>query len=105
MTVKAAIEAMRHDSQVWDQVSSVARRAAEEADALTLGGSHLSWASVPTGLLHSYAEIQQKVAALLAEGAAVLGELSITLDEVATAYELSDERAAARFKGVWDVRG
>lgn len=104
MTVKAAIDALRHDSALWDNVARVTNRAGQEAGALTLGESALSWASVPTGLLSTYAEIQQKTTMLLGEATTVYTGLSTALDKVATAYEVSDENAAAQLKGVWDVR-
>jgi hypothetical protein len=104
MTVTAAISALRHDSGVWDEVAEVTRRAGQEAGALALGESALSWASVPTGLLATYAEIQQKVAALMGEATEVYADLSTALDKVASAYELSDANAAMNLKGVWDVR-
>jgi len=104
MSVAVAIGALRHDSGVWDQVAVVTRQAGQEAAALSLRESQLSWASVPTGLLGTYAEIQDKVARLLGEANQVYSELSVALDKVANAYELSDENAATRLKGVWDVR-
>lgn len=104
MSVTAAISALRHDSGVWDEVSAVTRQAGQEAAGLTLGESQLSWASVSTGLLSTYAEIQNKVVMLLGEADQVYRDLSIALDKVATAYELSDENAAIQLKGVWDVR-
>jgi hypothetical protein len=89
---------------MWDEVSSVTRRAGQEAAELSLGESQLSWASAATGLLGTYAEIQNKVVMLLGEATTVYSDLSIALDQVASAYELSDENAARQFKGVWDVR-
>ncbi|MCO8274213.1 type VII secretion target [Actinoplanes sp. TRM 88003] len=104
MTLKAAIQALRVDAATWDETSGVLSHAAGEAGALTLTEGDLSWASRPTGLLDTYAEIQAKVAALLAQGARTHAELARTLDQVATAYERDDEEAAARLGGVWDVR-
>ena len=104
MTVTAAISALRHDSAMWDEVARVTRLAGQEAGDLTLGESQLSWASVASGLLSSYAEIQSKAVRLLGEATTVYSGLSTTLDQVASEYERSDERAAAKFKGVWDVR-
>jgi len=104
MTVTAAISALRHDSGVWDEVSRVTRLAGQEAGALALGESQLSWASVASGLLGTYAEIQGKVVMLLGEATTVYSDLSTALDQVASAYELSDENAALKLKGVWDVR-
>jgi hypothetical protein len=104
MSVAAAISALRHDSGVWDEVSGVTNRAGQEAGVLSLGESQLSWASVPTGLLGTYAEVLDKVVMLLGEATTVYRDLSATLDKVASAYQLSDENAARQFKGVWDVR-
>lgn len=103
MTLVAAISALRHDSGIWDDVSAVTSRAAQDAQALTLGESELSWASNPTGLLQTYAEIQFKVATLLGEATKVYTDLSTALDKVAYAYQLNDEAAAKRLKGVWEV--
>ena len=104
MTVKAAINALRRDADLWDQVARVTDRAGQEAGALVLGESQLSWASVPSGLLDTYADIQRKTAILLGEATRVYSDLGATLDKVANAYKVSDENAAAQLKGVWDVR-
>jgi hypothetical protein len=104
MTVRAAIEALRHDVGVWDRVSQVTDAASQEAHGLTLSEADLSWAANYTALLGTYAEIQRKTAALLCEATTVYTGLSAALDKVADAYELSDERAAKQLGGVWDVR-
>ena len=104
MTVAAAISALRHDAGVWDEVAAETGRAGQEAGALALGESQLSWASMQTGLLSTYAEAQEKVVVLLGEATRVYTDLSTALDQVASAYELSDDNAARKFKGVWDVR-
>ena len=77
--------------------------AAQAPDTLTLTEDDLSWASRPTGLLDSYADIQHKVGALLREGSTVHSGLSTTLDRVLRDYQLNDEDAARKLKGVWDV--
>ncbi len=104
MTLQVAIEALRADAEVWDGVAAVVGRAGQEAGSLGLGESELSWAANPTGLITTYAEIQQKAARLLGEGAQALGRLGAALDSVAMAYERDDEDAARRLKGTWDVR-
>jgi hypothetical protein len=104
VTVKAAIEALRHDVGVWDRVAQVTNVASQEAHGLTLSEADLSWAGSYTALLDTYAEIQQKTATLLSEATTVYTGLSAALDKVADAYELSDGRAATQLKGVWDVR-
>ncbi|MCY1141172.1 hypothetical protein OWR29_24500 [Actinoplanes sp. Pm04-4] len=104
MTLKAALEALHTDAAMWDETSGVLSRASEEASALTLTEAQLSWASVPTGLLTTYAEMQAKAEALLRQGSQVHADLARTLDEVAAAYERDDEEAATRLGGVWEVR-
>jgi hypothetical protein len=104
MSVEAAISALRQDADMWDRVAGVTNQAGQEANALALSETQMSWASIPTGLLGTYAEIQQKVAMLLGEATQVHRDLSTALDQVAGAYELSDENAAKQLKGVWDIR-
>jgi hypothetical protein len=104
MTVKAAIEALRHDVDVWDGVSRVTDVAGQDARGLTLTENDLSWAGNYTALQGTYDEIQLKVATLLGEATTVFTGLSTALDKVADAYQLSDTKAAADLLGVWDVR-
>jgi hypothetical protein len=104
MTVEAAIGALRHDAGLWDEVAHVTDRAARAARGLGLTEGDLSWASVNTPLLGTYLGIQQNTARLLDEATDVYLRLKTTLLEVADAYEASDQDAAQRLKGVWDVR-
>jgi hypothetical protein len=104
MTLKAALDALHHDVGVWDQVSRVTDLAGQEAQGLQLSENDLSWAANHTALLGTYAEAQARTAMLLGEATEVFSKLSTALDQVAAAYEASDERAAADLKGVWDLR-
>ena len=104
MSFKAALEALTQDAAVWSDVSKVTGSAAQKAESLSLGEADLSWASHPTGLLDTYAEIQAKVARLLREGATVYDDLSVTLIDVRNQYQASDETAARKLEGVWDIR-
>ncbi|MBG0560771.1 hypothetical protein [Actinoplanes aureus] len=87
-----------------EQVASVTRQAAYQASLLTLGPGELSWASLPTGLLDTYTELQRKVVMLLEEASEVYSGLSAKLDQVAYEYEANDERAARDLEGVWEPR-
>jgi hypothetical protein len=104
MTLKAALDALHRDAASWEQVAAVTRQAAHEASQLTLSAHELSWASLPSGLLDTYAELQMKVVTLLEEASGVYGGLTAKLDKVAYEYETNDERAARELEGVWDVR-
>lgn len=104
-TVKAAIEALRHDADMWDQVAAVTRLSGDEARTeLTLTEADLSWAGNGTGLIGLYAQVQTKIADLLGQATKTQQQLSAALDQVASAYQASDKNAATELKGVWDVR-
>lgn len=102
-TVKAAIKALHDDAKQWKGVADTLSKAQGAANGLTLGVGPLSWASRDTGLATTYEEIRVKVARLLGEGKSNMDSLGHALEKVAKAYEKSDEDAARRMKGVWDV--
>lgn len=104
MSLTAAIQALRADAGIWQDVATTTSGAARAADGLTLSEGELSWASRPTGLLDTYEEIRAKVARLLTEATTNFSSLSSTLNRVATAYETSDQAALSRMRGVWDAR-
>jgi len=104
MSVKASIDALREDAGLWDQVSSTASSAATAARTLGLTETSMSFAAGQTGLLDTYNALTERIAGLLAEGAASQYQLAATLDRVATDYTASDSRAATRYRGVWDVK-
>ena len=93
MTLKAALDALRSDAASWEQVASVTRQAAYQASLLTLGPGELSWASLPTGLLDTYTELQLKVVMLLEEASEVgRGSIfTLTLPAEAPASPVRDD--------------
>jgi hypothetical protein len=104
MTLKASLDALRRDSASWEEVAAVTRQATHEASLLTLTAHDLSWASLETGLLDTYIELQRKVVTLLEEATEVYTALSVKLDKVAYEYETNDEEAARKLEGVWEPR-
>ena len=102
MTLQASIKAMHDDAGKWQDVSKTTNSAAQTAQGLTLSKVQLSWLSDDVGLLSSYEEIRAKAETLLHEATTTLSDLGTTLDQVANAYEQSDEKASNKFKGVWD---
>jgi hypothetical protein len=104
MSLKASIDALRDDAGVWDQVSAATSGAGTAAGTLGLTETSMSFAASRTGLLDTYNALTDRVAGLLAEGGDVQYRLAGALDRVATDYEASDERAAAKYRGVWDVK-
>jgi excreted virulence factor EspC (type VII ESX diderm) len=104
MTLKAAIDALRNDAAVWDEVASTTSGAGTAAAGLGLTEADMSFGAGQTGLVTTYNALKDRVARLLTEGGQVQHELAVTLDRVAGAYEASDERAAGKFEGVWVVK-
>jgi hypothetical protein len=104
MSLTASIDALRNDAEVWDQVSSATSGAGSAAGTLGLTETSMSFAAGRTGLLDTYNALTDRVAGLLAEGGEIQYRLAGALDRVATDYEASDERAAAKYHGVWDVK-
>lgn len=104
MTLKASLEAIRSDAASWDETAQVVGRAGFEASGLTLTAVELSWASLQSGFLDTYAELQAKTVRLLGEAETAYSSLCLRLDEVATAYEVNDEQAAQDLQGEWEVR-
>jgi hypothetical protein len=104
MTLQAAIDALRSDAALWDQIGGATSSAGTAAGLLGLTETTMSFAADRTGLLGTYNALTTRLAGLLDDGGDVQHQLSITLDQVAAAYEANDERAAARFQGVWEVK-
>ena len=77
--------ASRGGGLAWGAAGGAAATAgaAERTAGLVLGESHLSWASVPTGLLDTYEQIRAKAGRLLAEANA--GTSSLESHELKTA--------------------
>ena len=104
MTLKAAIDALRHDATVWDEVGSTTSGAGTAAAGLGLTETDMSFGAGQTGLVATYNALKDRVAHLLTDGGRVQQKLAVTLDQVASTYEASDERAANKFEGVWVVK-
>ncbi|MEV4754454.1 hypothetical protein AB0J86_04945 [Micromonospora sp. NPDC049559] len=102
MTLKAAIEALYYDADIWEDISGVTNEASSAAAGLTLTEGQLSWACIPTGLLDTYEAIRAKAQMLLTEGTTNMSDMAATLRKVAKAYEISDESASRRFDGEWE---
>ncbi|BCJ41088.1 hypothetical protein GCM10010168_46140 [Actinoplanes ianthinogenes] len=103
MTLRVALDALRHDADTWERVSHVTKLAADEASGLGLTAHEVSEMVARTPFLATYQEIQEKTARLLAQAGEKTLDLCVTLHRVADLYERNDEDAAEQLKGVWDV--
>ena len=102
MSLKVAIDALRTDAALWDEIGSAVSSAGSAAGLLGLSETTMSFAAERTGLLATYNALADRMADLLTDAGTVHHRLAVTLDQAAAAYEANDERAAARFRGVWD---
>jgi hypothetical protein len=102
LSFKVAIEKMRDDATKWEGVGDATAQAANSAKSFTLAETDLSWASAQTGLLDTYAQIQEHTYRLLDDGTSVIYSLMRALRDAAQAYADSDTDGERRFKGVWD---
>jgi predicted DNA repair protein MutK len=76
--VFAATDAIRADASVWSQMAEQLDDAAQVAASLSLTAFHFSFVGHLVGMDDMYADLQQRVASLLTQGAT-------TFDEIATA--------------------
>jgi hypothetical protein len=103
MTLRVALDAMRHDADTWERVSNTTKLAADQASRLGLTPHEVSEVVARTEFLVAYQEIQEKAARLLAEAGQSTLDLCVTLHLVADLYTRNDEDAAQKLKGVWEV--
>lgn len=104
MTLKAALEALRSDAQVWSGIADTTETASRATDNLCLGEGDLSFASVSTGVLSQYEAVRAKAKQLLDQATTGCDGMSNALLSAASAYEISDEFGSSRLKGVWDPK-
>lgn len=102
MTLKAAIDALYHDANAWEDIASVTNTASGAAAGLALDEGTMSWASISTGLVGTYEEVRAKAQRLLTEGTTNMNDMANTLRVVGKAYETSDESASKRFDNEWE---
>jgi len=99
--VTAAIKALNDEAATWSTSAHTMRTAAAAAGWLSLGEGELSWASRPTGLVDTYALVQQKVNTLLGEGADTFDALSKAIATAAAGYQKDEDNAVHRTRNVW----
>jgi hypothetical protein len=104
MSVTVGLEALGHDSGLWDGVSSTLSAASAAASGLTLSMTSLSWAAGEEGLVDVYEEARARVQRLCTEGATETGVISSTLLQVKAAYESSDTTQKAAYDGMWEPK-
>jgi hypothetical protein len=99
--VRVSLAAIRTDAQAWEDVGREVQVAADTAAALQLRGLHFSYFADRLGMTSLYQEVQQRIVALLNEGAAVHKDIATRLRAAADGYERADETAERQQRGVF----
>lgn len=104
MSMQVSLDALAADAVLWEGVSGTLGSASRSAAGLTLSSASLSWAAEEVGLVDVYEAARARVERLLREGEAETDTIAVTLRQVRTAYESSDENERAVYRGAWEPK-
>lgn len=99
--IEVAIETLRQGGATWQQNADVMQAASLAATAQSLGPFELSAHASITGLVETYALLQEKVATLLHQGAHNFEEIGAALKIAANGYEQDEIDAVHRMRGIY----
>jgi hypothetical protein len=102
MTIDVAIEALREDAGEWEAVSADLATQGAAAGGITVPA--LAFGTLASGAAAAYETAASAIADALVSGGRETAAAAATLRHVATAYQTSDELAAAAFAGEWEVQ-
>ncbi len=94
-------EALEHDAKIWTTTSEVLSGASASASGLDLRTNALSVVADLTGYTSTYADIQDFVVGLLADGSGATSTMAGTLRDVKKQYEADEDAAATRIGAEW----
>ncbi|HEX3649431.1 MAG TPA: hypothetical protein VHV49_13465 [Pseudonocardiaceae bacterium] len=90
--VTVALNALHADSRKWGAAAGQVRGAQSSAGNIHLDAAQFSCFGDQAHLTQTYANLQQKVAALLGQAAANFHGISTTLVQVATTYQQNEQK-------------
>ena len=99
--VFAATDAIRTDAAVWSQMAGELDTAARTAADLALSAFDFSFVGHLVGMEHVYTGLQQRVAALLAQGATTFDEIADALRKSADDYDRDEQNNVHRLKHIY----
>lgn len=92
--VTVALSALHADSRKWGAAASQVQGAQSSAGNIHLDAAQFSYFGDQAHLTQTYANVQQKVAALLGQAAANFRNISTTLVQVAATYQQNEQQVA-----------
>jgi hypothetical protein len=99
--VQASIEALHQDAGVWSEMAGQLDTFGQVARGLTLSSFEFSGLGHLAGLDAVYAQLQQRMVALLAQGSTNFDNVAAALHTSADAYEQDERNAVHRLKNVY----
>lgn len=99
--LEVAIEALRQGGMTWQQNADVMQAASVAVTAQSLGPFELSGHASVTGLVETYALLQEKVATLLRQGAVNFEAIGAALKTAADGYEQDEIDEVHRMRGIY----
>jgi predicted NAD-dependent protein-ADP-ribosyltransferase YbiA (DUF1768 family) len=98
--VTVALNALHSDSQAWAAASSQIQGAQTAAENIHLTAAQFSYFGDQAGLTQTYANLQQKVAALLGQAATNFHNISTTLVQVASTYQQNEQKVTDHLNSI-----
>ncbi|MDG4789884.1 hypothetical protein O7626_28830 [Micromonospora sp. WMMD1102] len=99
--IKMARETLVRDAGKWAEAASVMDTAATRAASLMLTGFHIGYLPNQQGVGAKYAELQEFVVKLLADGAKTMRDMEEALRTALDNYDRTDQGAVVRIEQTW----
>jgi len=99
--LKAALEALRYDADVWDSCADTVGGLQREAESCQLDADDFSLLGSALGVSGEYQALYVKMVGLLAGGGAFMEYVAGSLRQAADTYEEEERRGVHRMKEVW----
>jgi len=99
--VQAAMEAMRADAAMWQDMAAEMRAAAQVADRLDLGRLQFSLIADELGMTDLYQQVQERLVGLIGQGADTFEATASALTTAAAGYDADERASVHRMKNIY----
>jgi hypothetical protein len=99
--ISAALDAMRQDAAMWQQMAGDLRSAAGVADRLDLTKLHFSKLGDMLGMVDLYRDVQDRMIRLMQQGADNFDATATALTTAANGYDQDERDNVHRFTGIY----
>jgi hypothetical protein len=99
--IAAALDAMRSDARMWNEMAGEMRAAAGVADRLDLTKLHFSKLGDMLGMVDLYRGVQDRMIELMNQGADNFEATAAALTTAANGYEKDEQDNVHRFTGIY----